>query len=69
MEPSAASCLEIAKRAGLKDWAIGKSKIFLKYFHIERLNQKMELYHHAATLIQKGLLVKSNVPKRQNLRL
>ncbi|XP_044083914.1 myosin-IIIa [Neovison vison] len=32
------SCAAILKKAGLDNWALGKTKVFLKYYHVEQLN-------------------------------
>ena len=31
-----------------------KTKVFLKYFHIDQLMEKLEKIHRAATMLQKG---------------
>ncbi|XP_047599155.1 myosin-IIIa isoform X3 [Lutra lutra] len=32
------SCAAILEKAGLDNWALGKTKVFLKYYHVEQLN-------------------------------
>jgi len=32
-------CAAILRQAGLKDWQMGKTKVFLKYYHMEKLNE------------------------------
>ncbi|XP_004605551.2 myosin-IIIa [Sorex araneus] len=35
---SANTCAAILEKAGLSNWALGKTKVFLKYYHVEQLN-------------------------------
>nr|XP_008000757.2 myosin-IIIa isoform X2 [Chlorocebus sabaeus] len=32
------TCATILEKAGLDNWALGKTKVFLKYYHVEQLN-------------------------------
>ncbi|XP_020139679.2 myosin-IIIa isoform X2 [Microcebus murinus] len=32
------TCAAILEKAGLDNWALGKTKVFLKYYHVEQLN-------------------------------
>ncbi|XP_013370798.1 PREDICTED: myosin-IIIa [Chinchilla lanigera] len=32
------TCAAILEKAGLNNWALGKTKVFLKYYHVEQLN-------------------------------
>ncbi|XP_067327731.1 myosin-IIIb isoform X2 [Anolis sagrei] len=36
--PSKESCIAILQKAKLYKWALGKTKVFLKYYHVEQLN-------------------------------
>uniref|UniRef100_A0A803STH1 non-specific serine/threonine protein kinase n=1 Tax=Anolis carolinensis TaxID=28377 RepID=A0A803STH1_ANOCA len=36
--PSKESCIAILQKAKLYNWALGKTKVFLKYYHVEQLN-------------------------------
>ncbi|KAF7248379.1 Myosin-IIIb, partial [Varanus komodoensis] len=36
--PSKESCIAILQKAKLDKWALGKTKVFLKYYHVEQLN-------------------------------
>ncbi|XP_078250517.1 myosin-IIIb isoform X3 [Pogona vitticeps] len=36
--PSQESCVAILQKAKLDKWALGKTKVFLKYYHVEQLN-------------------------------
>lgn len=53
--PSLPSCRKILQSAKLKDFQIGKSKVFLKYWHVDRLNELLERVHKAAMVLQKGI--------------
>ncbi|XP_060048311.1 myosin-IIIa [Erinaceus europaeus] len=35
---SSDTCATILEKAGLDNWALGKTKVFLKYYHVEQLN-------------------------------
>jgi myosin-3 len=48
-----ASCLCILNKTGLKSWAVGKTKIFLKYYHVEKLGQLLAGYERAAVVAQR----------------
>ncbi|KAF7215867.1 myosin-IIIb isoform X2 [Nothobranchius furzeri] len=37
-ETSRGNAVAILERAKLKDWVLGKTKVFLKYYHVEQLN-------------------------------
>ncbi|ETE69635.1 Myosin-IIIb, partial [Ophiophagus hannah] len=36
--PSKENCIAILQKAKLDKWALGKTKVFLKYYHVEQLN-------------------------------
>lgn len=46
------SCVEILNKVGLRNWKIGKTKIFLKYYHIEHLGRLYEDICGKIVLIQ-----------------
>ena len=52
---SVCSCQKIINVAKLTNFQIGKSKVFLKYWHVDQLNRLMEDVHQAVIMIQKGL--------------
>ena len=52
--PTPKNCAQVVMQAGLENWAIGRTKVFLKYFHVERLTQIMSSYHKAATQMEKS---------------
>ncbi|XP_065836226.1 myosin-IIIb-like [Oscarella lobularis] len=47
--PDEASCRVILEGTGIKNWHIGKTKVFLKYWHVETLTDLLEKVHQAAT--------------------
>ena len=34
---------------------MGKTKVFLKYWHVDKLNELLEKVHKAATILQSGM--------------
>lgn len=52
-ESNSIVCQRILKENHLTDWQLGKTKVFLKYFHPEILEKLMEKYRHAALQIQR----------------
>ncbi|KAL5006118.1 hypothetical protein ScPMuIL_017276 [Solemya velum] len=46
------SCKVLLQRMGLKNWALGNTKVFLKYYHIEQLARKFEDYNKHVIQIQ-----------------
>ena len=42
MEPTSSNCGKLLKKCGLKDWEMGKTKVFLRYWHMEQLNLMMD---------------------------
>ena len=46
------TCMDILNRVGLKNWKVGKSKIFLKYYHAEQLTRMYEEINQKVILIQ-----------------
>lgn len=49
---SAQSCQAILARSGCKGWQVGKTKVFLRYFHMSELAQTLLPYPTAAARIQ-----------------
>lgn len=47
-------CRHILEDNKLIEWQLGKSKVFLKYYHPERLEKLMSKYRDAALLIQRS---------------
>ena len=54
VRPDALSCKAILRAAGLDHWLVGKTKIFLKYYHVEKLGAILEKYRHSVILVQRG---------------
>lgn len=50
-----ASCRQILRRSQLEGWQIGKTKVFLKYWHTEKLAEQLEKAQRAVIIIQKGV--------------
>lgn len=59
--PTADSCRKILTSSKLHDYEIGKTKVFLKYWHIDVLNERLAVLHKAAIMIQKGKLILVNI--------
>ncbi|XP_028393472.1 myosin-IIIb-like isoform X2 [Dendronephthya gigantea] len=51
----ALSCKAILRAAGLDHWLVGKTKIFLKYYHVEKLGTILEKYRHSVILVQRAV--------------
>ena len=50
------SCVQILKQCKIQNWLIGRTKVFLKYYHVEELSRLLEIYREKAVILQKGLL-------------
>eukprot|EP00730_Choanoeca_flexa_P004849 TRINITY_DN11819_c4_g2_i6.p1 TRINITY_DN11819_c4_g2~~TRINITY_DN11819_c4_g2_i6.p1 ORF type:complete len:949 (+),score=327.87 TRINITY_DN11819_c4_g2_i6:88-2934(+) len=50
---NAAACRMLLEKAQLKDWQIGKSKVFLRYYHPDELNELAKPIAGAVTNLQK----------------
>nr|XP_043878257.1 myosin-IIIa isoform X2 [Solea senegalensis] len=46
------TCATILEKAKLENWAMGKTKIFLKYYHVEHLNLMVQQATHRIVLLQ-----------------
>ncbi|TKS87457.1 Myosin-IIIa [Collichthys lucidus] len=53
-EPAASqeTCATILEKAKLEHWAMGKTKVFLKYYHVEHLNLMMQKATQRIVLLQ-----------------
>ncbi|ETE66656.1 Myosin-IIIa, partial [Ophiophagus hannah] len=49
---NSATCTAILEKAKLNKWMVGKTKVFLKYYHVEQLNIKRNETMHRIVLIQ-----------------
>lgn len=48
------TCKQILRRAGISDWHIGATKVFLKYGQSEILSQQLERLTRVAVKVQAG---------------
>ncbi|RVE58585.1 hypothetical protein OJAV_G00195820 [Oryzias javanicus] len=46
------TCAAIMEKAKLENWAMGKTKVFLKYYHVEHLNLMVQLTTQRIVLLQ-----------------
>ncbi|KAI5608023.1 myosin-IIIa isoform 2 [Silurus asotus] len=46
------TCVAILEKAKLENWALGKTKVFLKYYHVEHLNQMVRRNMDLIVLLQ-----------------
>ena len=53
MDPTPSNCRKIMTTAQLNGYEIGKTKVFLKHWHVEKLNKSLALVHNTAIVIQK----------------
>jgi len=53
VSPSAGSCRQILEGAGISGFEVGKTKVFMRYFHADELNEKLHPYSEAATVLSK----------------
>lgn len=53
--PTRECCAEILHKIGLKNWKIGKTKVFLKYYHIENLTRMHDDMNHKIVVIQSAV--------------
>lgn len=53
IRPTADACKQILTKAGIKGYAVGKTKVFMRYFHADELNGKLEPFASAATMMSK----------------
>jgi hypothetical protein len=54
-KPDAKSCGQLLEAAGLKNWQIGHSKVFLRYYHVEQLNVALTTFTRHVAICQKHL--------------
>ena len=53
---TAESCRQVCETAGLTDYEVGKTKMFLRYFHQDKLNALVTPYHTSGELITNALV-------------
>ncbi|XP_022785174.1 myosin-IIIb-like isoform X2 [Stylophora pistillata] len=49
----AAACSEILRKSKLQNWLIGRTKVFLKYYHVEELAKLLEIHRRKVVTIQR----------------
>jgi myosin-3 len=50
------TCRRILEKASVEGYQVGKTKVFLRYFHVDLLNDLLRPFPTAATYLQKGEL-------------
>lgn len=55
--PTPQNCSVILDKAKVSGWQVGKTKVFLRFFHVAELNQVMLPYPMAAVKMQSGTLI------------
>ena len=61
MAGTAANCRKILTAAKLEGYQVGKTKVFLKYWHVDKLIELLEVVHKAASMIQKCELTQNHI--------
>ena len=64
VEPGRSSCIAILERSGITGWVMGKTKVFLRYYHLDALIDRLrELERCAATMqkVARGWLTRKRV--------
>ena len=49
---STATCERVMKVSGLQGWLMGKTKVFLKYWHVEQLDKQLRVFQNNAVVLQ-----------------
>eukprot|EP00730_Choanoeca_flexa_P004848 TRINITY_DN11819_c4_g2_i1.p1 TRINITY_DN11819_c4_g2~~TRINITY_DN11819_c4_g2_i1.p1 ORF type:complete len:960 (+),score=384.84 TRINITY_DN11819_c4_g2_i1:74-2953(+) len=60
------SCAKVLAVAGCQGWQVGKTKVFLRYFHMDELNEKFKPFPAAASVLSRaarGFIARQNVRK------
>lgn len=63
---TSASCTQVLQKAGIQGWQCGKTKVFLRYFHMDELNKKFLPFPQAAvklTKVARGFMARRAVRK------
>ena len=50
----AATCGKILTESKFENWLLGRTKVFLKYYHVEELARLLELYRRKVVTLQTG---------------
>ncbi|KAJ7354826.1 TRAFAC class myosin-kinesin ATPase super [Desmophyllum pertusum] len=65
------SCSEILTKSKLENWVIGRTKVFLKYYHVEELARLLEIHRRKVVTLQRvvrGWLVRKHYEKLKRER-
>lgn len=54
MQPTAEVCRDILEHAKIEGWLMGKTKVFLKYYHVDELDELLIKHYHMAIVLQKS---------------
>ena len=49
------TCLDILQRLNLQNWKLGKTKVFLKYYHAEKLSKMYDDYIRRVVIVQSAI--------------
>jgi myosin-3 len=55
LSPTKESCLDILYKLKLENWKIGKTKVFLKYYHAEKLSKMYDDFLKKIVIIQSAI--------------
>ncbi|XP_064596835.1 myosin-IIIa-like [Liolophura sinensis] len=55
LKGTAEECAAVLRKTGLQDWQIGKTKVFLKYWHVETLNLTVQRCLESVRTLQKSV--------------
>ena len=50
----ATTCSKILTKSKLENWLIGRTKVFLKYYHVEELARLLEIHRRKVVTLQTG---------------
>lgn len=53
VRPTADACRQILKASGIEGFEVGKTKVFMRYYHADELNGKLEPFVSAATMLSR----------------
>ncbi|XP_060592914.1 myosin-IIIb-like isoform X2 [Ruditapes philippinarum] len=64
------NCIKILKATGIKGWQVGKTKVFLKYYHIDEIADVLETMGKSAITLQRiarGFLGRRQAARRKEV--
>ncbi|XP_015761283.1 PREDICTED: myosin-IIIa-like [Acropora digitifera] len=47
------SCVQILEQCKIQNWLMGRTKVFLKYYHVEELARFLDIYRQKVVILQK----------------